>query len=187
MGKALMTIQRAFGVIPRIIGKGDSAKVRHPSLHSRFRQLTLGPLSQRLTDLLHRLRRELPLATPSSTPLANGTIDSMIVLDRQVDMVTPMCTQLTYEGLVDEVIGIRNCERDAEHSWQLQLTGHHFRAQPTSTSTPTSSTPPQPPQPQLPQPPPSAPRPKRRSTSSPRPTRSSPSCATRTLPWWAPS
>lgn len=68
------------------------------------------PRSQRLTDLLHRLRRELPLATPSATPLANGTIDSMIVLDRQVDMVTPLCTQLTYEGLVDEVIGIRNCE-----------------------------------------------------------------------------
>jgi vacuolar protein sorting-associated protein 33A len=33
----------------------------------------------------------------------------MIVLDRQTDMVTPLCTQLTYEGLVDEVIGIRNC------------------------------------------------------------------------------
>lgn len=33
----------------------------------------------------------------------------MIILDRQVDMVTPLCTQLTYEGLVDEVIGIKNC------------------------------------------------------------------------------
>ncbi|ORY82401.1 putative ATP binding protein [Leucosporidium creatinivorum] len=94
MGKALMTIQRAFGLIPRIIGKGDQAK--------------------RLTDLLHRLRKELPLASPSSTPLANGTIDSMIVLDRQADMVTPLCTQLTYEGLVDEVIGIRNSHVDVD-------------------------------------------------------------------------
>ena len=34
----------------------------------------------------------------------------MVVLDRAVDMVTPMCTQLTYEGLVDEVVGIHNCE-----------------------------------------------------------------------------
>lgn len=33
----------------------------------------------------------------------------MIILDRQVDMVTPLCTQLTYEGLVDEVLGIKNC------------------------------------------------------------------------------
>lgn len=34
----------------------------------------------------------------------------MIVIDRSVDMVTPLCTQLTYEGLVDEVVGIKNCE-----------------------------------------------------------------------------
>lgn len=33
----------------------------------------------------------------------------MVILDRQVDLVTPLCTQLTYEGLVDEVIGIKNC------------------------------------------------------------------------------
>ena len=26
----------------------------------------------------------------------------------QVDLVTPMCTQLTYEGLIDEVFGIKN-------------------------------------------------------------------------------
>lgn len=32
----------------------------------------------------------------------------MIILDRQVDMVTPLCTQLTYEGLIDEIIGIKN-------------------------------------------------------------------------------
>lgn len=38
----------------------------------------------------------------------------MIVLDRQVDMVTPMCTQLTYAGLVDELVGIKNFH--LEHS-----------------------------------------------------------------------
>lgn len=32
----------------------------------------------------------------------------MVILDRQVDMVTPLCTQLTYEGLIDEIIGIKN-------------------------------------------------------------------------------
>jgi hypothetical protein len=29
-------------------------------------------------------------------------------LDREVDLITPLCTQLTYEGLVDEVFGIFN-------------------------------------------------------------------------------
>jgi excinuclease UvrABC ATPase subunit len=35
-------------------------------------------------------------------------IDSLVILDRTVDLVTPMCTQLTYEGLIDEVYGIHN-------------------------------------------------------------------------------
>ncbi|GAA5919703.1 hypothetical protein JCM1841_000755 [Sporobolomyces salmonicolor] len=94
MAKALMTVQRAFGTIPRIIGKGDSAR--------------------RLADLLKRLHRELPSSTPASVPLANGTIDSMIVIDRQVDMVSALCTQLTYEGLVDEVVGIKNSHVDVD-------------------------------------------------------------------------
>ncbi|BGP14406.1 hypothetical protein JCM10213_004530 [Rhodosporidiobolus nylandii] len=88
MAKALMTVQRAFGTIPRIIGKGNSAK--------------------RLVDLLKQMREEVPSSAPSSIPLANGTIDSMIVIDRQADLVSPLCTQLTYEGLVDEVVGIKN-------------------------------------------------------------------------------
>jgi hypothetical protein len=31
----------------------------------------------------------------------------MVILDRQADIVTPLCTQLTYEGLIDEIIGIK--------------------------------------------------------------------------------
>lgn len=34
LAKALMTVQRAFGTIPRIIGKGDSAQVRLARLRS---------------------------------------------------------------------------------------------------------------------------------------------------------
>lgn len=37
MGKALMTVQRAFGVIPRIIGKGEAAKVGGSRLESAVR------------------------------------------------------------------------------------------------------------------------------------------------------
>lgn len=38
-------------------------------------------------------------------------MDALIVLDRQADLVTPFLTQLTYEGLVDELIGIKNGDR----------------------------------------------------------------------------
>src|SRR5690606_19510288 len=42
--------------------------------------------------------------TPSSS------IDNLIIVDRETDMITPLLTQLTYEGLVDEIFGIQNCE-----------------------------------------------------------------------------
>ena len=68
--------------------------------------------SQRLTDIMARLRKESPAppAAASSSTLSPsyGQIDSLILLDRQVDMVTPLCTQLTYEGLIDEIIGIKH-------------------------------------------------------------------------------
>jgi hypothetical protein len=35
-------------------------------------------------------------------------VDMVYVKCPQVDLVTPMCTQLTYEGLIDEVFGIKN-------------------------------------------------------------------------------
>lgn len=88
MAKALMTLQRAFGSIPRFVGKGAGA--------------------QRLFDLLKRLRKQV--SHDEEEPLVPGPIDSIVVIDRHVDMVTPMCTQLTYEGLLDEIIGIRNCK-----------------------------------------------------------------------------
>lgn len=37
-----------------------------------------------------------------------GTVDELILIDRSTDMVTPMCTQLTYWGLLDEVFGLRH-------------------------------------------------------------------------------
>lgn len=36
-------------------------------------------------------------------------LDSLIIIDRRVDMISPLLTQLTYEGLIDELIGMRNC------------------------------------------------------------------------------
>ncbi|KZO91497.1 Sec1-like protein [Calocera viscosa TUFC12733] len=88
--QALMTVQQAFGLFPRIIGKGDASK--------------------RLCDLLLRMRQAGLADDPTSPSLSlpSTVLDSLIVLDRQVDMLTPMCTQLTYQGLIDELMGIKN-------------------------------------------------------------------------------
>ncbi|KAF5352701.1 hypothetical protein D9756_005855 [Leucocoprinus leucothites] len=86
--QALISLQNLFGPFPRIVGKGDFAN--------------------RLANLLAK-----PSSRPSSPSLADSllkspTIDSLIILDRRVDMITPLLTQLTYEGLIDELIGLKN-------------------------------------------------------------------------------
>ena len=37
-------------------------------------------------------------------------IDSIVLLDRPLDFLTPLSTQLTYEGLIDEIYQIKNGE-----------------------------------------------------------------------------
>ncbi|PHH73962.1 hypothetical protein CDD80_3446 [Ophiocordyceps camponoti-rufipedis] len=93
LARALMEVQHNHGLFPRIIGKGDNAK--------------------RVADLLCRLRQEALAGEDASDVGKTGltpstTIESVIIIDRQVDFVTPLLTQLTYEGLVDEVFGIQN-------------------------------------------------------------------------------
>ncbi|KAK2598991.1 Vacuolar protein-sorting-associated protein 33 [Conoideocrella luteorostrata] len=93
LARALMEVQQNHGLFPRIVGKGDNAK--------------------RVSDLLIRMRQEHLAGedvrdsnkaglTPSTTN------ESVIIIDREVDFVTPLLTQLTYEGLIDEVFEIQN-------------------------------------------------------------------------------
>lgn len=87
---SLMTCQMLWGCFPRISGKGDFAK--------------------RLADLLLRQRRE-HLASDPSNPSLNSysdVIDGLVIVERGTDMVTPMCNQLTYTGLIDELVGIKS-------------------------------------------------------------------------------
>ncbi|KAF5104675.1 hypothetical protein DV451_000431 [Geotrichum candidum] len=98
---AIQDLQQRYGVIGRITGKGVQA--------------------QQLTDILLRKREEHQTtlseigndATPKEqfdqqyTNVFTGTvIDQLIVIDRQVDPLTPLLTQLTYEGLIDEFYGV---------------------------------------------------------------------------------
>jgi hypothetical protein len=88
-----MTFQRAFGLFPRILGKGDGAKVSYRTI-CRYQRLT----GQKLADLLRRHQQS------GLTQYADLDVSD------SVDWVTPMCTQLTYEGMIDEFIGIKNCK-----------------------------------------------------------------------------
>lgn len=47
-------------------------------------------------------------AGPDAGKIGGGEVDALLVLDRRVDLVTPMLTPLTYEGLLDDVLGIES-------------------------------------------------------------------------------
>lgn len=88
--KALMNIQLEYGLFPRIIGKGDQSRT--------------------LCKLLLRLREERAVEF-SHDPLAlapSTVLDNLIIIERDTDLVTPLLTQLTYEGLIDEFYGIEH-------------------------------------------------------------------------------
>ncbi|XP_041972042.1 vacuolar protein sorting-associated protein 33A [Aricia agestis] len=85
--QALRTIQQLYGIIPRVYGKGFAAK--------------------QVWDLLCRLNKEdQGLGHKGSTTTC---IDQLLLLDRAIDFTSIMTTQLTYEGLIDEIYGIKSC------------------------------------------------------------------------------
>ena len=95
--------QQKHGLMPRILGKGDSGK--------------------RLADLLIRMRTEVSAgdgskdAGQSFLGLApSSTVDSLIIIDREVDFPTVLLTQLTYEGLLDEVFNISANQTEVDSS-----------------------------------------------------------------------
>jgi hypothetical protein len=51
-------------------------------------------------------------STSAPTPGMSKQFDSLVIIDRATDLITPFLTQLTYEGLLDEYFGIKNCEYD---------------------------------------------------------------------------
>ena len=57
-----------------------------------------------VADMMLRMRRELDIEEEAKVP----EIDDLILVDRHTDMVTPMCTQYTYEGLIDEMYSIKH-------------------------------------------------------------------------------
>lgn len=75
-------IQQLYGVIPAITA--------------------VGPHSQAVVDMLLQARAEGQLNEVDLPP----EIDRLILLDRGADLVSAFVTPLTYEGMLDEVLGI---------------------------------------------------------------------------------
>ncbi|KAL8956301.1 MAG: hypothetical protein Q9183_006343, partial [Haloplaca sp. 2 TL-2023] len=112
--KALMPMQHKHGLFPRIIGKGDNAR--------------------RLMELLLRMRSEAAAEENTAASrfglMPSATIESLIIIDREVDMATPLLTQLTYDGLIDEIFGIKNNQAEIDTSIIGQASGQQPKGTP---------------------------------------------------------
>ncbi|KAJ6357971.1 hypothetical protein OIU78_005744 [Salix suchowensis] len=85
IAKAIHKLESSFGVIQYVRAKGKA--------------------SVRVADILNHMQAEEPVDT---SDMVMPEINTLILIDREVDMVTPMCSQLTYEGLLDEFLHINN-------------------------------------------------------------------------------
>lgn len=79
---ALCTLQKLYGRIPKIVGKGK--------------------FSEKVKELCKTM------VLNDNIGFEKGCIDQLIILDRSIDVLTAFATQLTYEGLIDEFYGIHN-------------------------------------------------------------------------------
>ncbi len=84
VAKSLLTIERLYGSIPTVYWKGEYAKMAW--------------------ELYTQLKGSLKVPQTASA----GCISEVILLDRRIDLVTPLCRQLTYEGILDDVLRIKS-------------------------------------------------------------------------------
>ncbi|XP_044738294.1 vacuolar protein sorting-associated protein 33A [Chrysoperla carnea] len=82
--QALMALQRLYGPIGYIWGVGHAA------------------------DTVWSLTKRLSLESNEMRNIGSSSIDQLILIDRAIDLVSPLATQLTYEGLIDEIFSINN-------------------------------------------------------------------------------
>ena len=84
LAHGLITLQQLYGIIPNIFVKGDKAKQCY--------------------DAMIRMQREVP----DNEKKVPTQIENLILIDRSVDLITPMMFPVTYEALLDEVFSKRN-------------------------------------------------------------------------------
>ena len=79
---SILNFQRSFGMIPTVHAVGPLAS-------------TVYHLMNNLKEVSEKIQQQDP------------RVQELILFDRKTDFVTPLCSQLTYEGILDDVFGIK--------------------------------------------------------------------------------
>jgi len=108
---AILKLQDVCGTIPHLYGMGPLGEAVISQITSMAARSNEHVISER-NDILPTEDKisEFFDSDPSNLLHDGGLheINSLIVIDRKVDLVTPLLTPLTYEGLLDEIMGIES-------------------------------------------------------------------------------
>ncbi|TMW67052.1 hypothetical protein Poli38472_012168 [Pythium oligandrum] len=85
IASSIIKLQTIFGLIPHVKYKGTMSKI--------------------IWQMMTHFKREQEVAG-NPIGILDPEIDTLVLIDRNVDLITPMCTPVTYEGLLDEILGI---------------------------------------------------------------------------------
>jgi len=83
--RGLVTLQQLFGGIPNVYGQGKCAKI--------------------VSDIADMIFDDPSVGAPN---YLQSQIGHVFLIDRDVDLVTPQCSQVAYEGLLDDTFGINS-------------------------------------------------------------------------------
>ncbi|CAK9293655.1 unnamed protein product [Gordionus sp. m RMFG-2023] len=92
---------------PKIISKGVAAKKVHELLKDPNFQDANEKINKAFQETLSLSNDLSSKPYSSSASYSSPNTTTLIILDRSVDLLTPLLTQLTYEGLIDEIFGIK--------------------------------------------------------------------------------
>lgn len=117
VASSLMHLQSIYGTIPVIRGIGSAARIVVDLMHKlrHEQQGDLASYGERASDVTSS--NLLTTSTNSSGELVDSPldgllsghkIDSLLLIDRRADLITPFLSQSTYEGLIDDFFAIRH-------------------------------------------------------------------------------
>lgn len=103
VARSILKLQSLYGTIPHIKSKGNYAAV--------------------VAEMIQRIKREENINEVGIAP----EIDTLIILDREVDFVSPFMVPLTYEGLLDEMYTIENSCANVPEELLMDNEGKNFK------------------------------------------------------------
>jgi hypothetical protein len=126
VAESLALLQQIYGPLPRILAKGHTSKRALNVLMDLNRQMGIDAVSAAVDE------DDMPSASK---------IAMAVLIDRELDPLSPFVTQLTYEGLIDEVLGIHSGFVEIDSSLVADASNQNQ----SQTSTTQSTQPPPPP------------------------------------------